>query len=128
MAPADFTCVCGEVLPHQSAQSDFKCPHCGRVYNYQGRFLWQESAGNDLPGSSDIIDGAGIGKRLEDKVPDPEAPQKALEQAFEEGKLPDEPRRKTDAELQQEADEAEDRVITLLQEDRNRRGDSNRGR
>lgn len=91
---SDFTCICGKVLPHHQHQSDFKCAACGRVYNYQGRFLWQESKGNDLPGSSDIVPG-GVGKRAEDDIPDPAVADTALEEAFAEGKLPEEDRRMT---------------------------------
>lgn len=111
-----FSCICGNILPHQEQQADFKCPNCGRVYNYQGRFLWKEAAGNSLVGSSPIdeSEGGGIGKRLEDQIPDPEAAMLALEKAAEEGKLPEEPRRATDEEIDQKEDEA----IKALEADR----------
>lgn len=106
MATVPFTCICGKELPHQERQADFKCAHCGRVYNYQGRFLWKEHPGNDVPGSSDLEEG-GLSRRAEDLHPeDEDARQHALEGAFEVGALPEEPRRKTDEELFNEAVEA----------------------
>ena len=113
MTADDFTCICGEKLPHQERQSDFKCPHCGRVYNYQGRFLWREHPGNDLPGSTDTVPG-GVDRRADDQ-------DAAVEQAFEAGTLPEEPRRQTDEEIAAEALVAEDAAIAALEEDRKRR-------
>lgn len=118
MPTNSFTCICSNVLSRPESQSDFKCAVCGRVYNYQGRFLWQESAGNDNPGSSDIAP-TGVGQRAEDKSADPEASIKALETAFEEGKLPEEPRRRSDEDLAQDkADETETAAINVMAADR----------
>ena len=86
-----FSCVCSEVLevPDSNA-SDVKCPMCGRVYTHNGRFLWRESPGNSLPGSSEII-GAPIVTSDEDmRAEDQDG---ALEQAFAKGTLPEEDRR-----------------------------------
>lgn len=117
---ATITCICGHDLQLPEGQTDVKCAHCGRVYTYQGRFLWKEAAGNSVPGSSDIEDG-GIGLRAEDKVPDPDAADKALEEAFQDGKLPEAPRRRTDEEIA--ADQAEENAIAVLEQDRqSRRG------
>ena len=115
---AKITCICGKELQLPEGQVDVKCEHCGRVYTYSGHFLWKEAAGNSIPGSSEMEPG-GVGKRAEDDSLDPDAPIVALEHAFEEGKLPEQPRRKTDEELA--ADQAEEDAIVALEKDRARR-------
>ena len=82
----NFTCICSTKLTLPENQGDVKCAHCGRVYTYHGRFLWQESAGNDLPGSSEILP-VGSGERRAEDEGD------AIGEAFAAGKLPEADRR-----------------------------------
>lgn len=80
-----FTCICGNPMSLPQNQGDFECPKCHRVYNHQGRFLWREDENdNKIAG--------GLDRRAEDQ-------DTAIEQAFAEGKLPEEPRRAGDEEL-----------------------------
>lgn len=83
-----MTCMCGQFVELPDAQTDVKCLNCGRVFTHQGRLLWQEKAGNDLPGSSDIRPGGGD-KRDEDEG-------NAIGEAFAAGKLPVKDRRPLD--------------------------------
>lgn len=86
-----FNCVCSNELQlPDSNQQDIKCPKCGRVYTATGAFLWRESPGNDLPGSSEIIAEPFITKDEDRRAEDQD---KALETAFVEGTLPEEDRR-----------------------------------
>ena len=78
----NFTCICSTKLTLPENQGDVKCAHCGRVYTYHGRFLWQESAGNDLPGSSEILP-VGSGERRAEDEGD------GIGEAFAAGKLPE---------------------------------------
>lgn len=82
------TCICGKPLPLPAGSHDAKCEACGRVYNQHGVFLWRERPGKELTGENT---GEGEGDR---RSPDQDA---AIEQAFAEGALPEEPRRATDA-------------------------------
>jgi hypothetical protein len=86
-----FECVCSTILqtPDTNA-SDIKCADCGRVYTHNGRFLWRESAGNSLPGSSEIVSGAVVLPDEDKRSKDQDA---ALEKAFVKGTLPEEDRR-----------------------------------
>lgn len=81
-----FTCICSKVLRLPEGQTDVKCAHCGRVYTYNGRFLWQEEPGNDQPGSTGVLPVSAGERRAEDEG-------EALGEAFAEGRLPEEDRR-----------------------------------
>lgn len=87
-----FDCACSNVLQlPDSNQSDVKCPQCGRVYSATGRFLWREQPGNDLPGSTSFMaEPPPFPAEADRRSPDQDA---AIEQAFVEGKLPEEDRR-----------------------------------
>lgn len=86
-----FTCVCGQTLHlSDTNQQDAKCAACGRVYTANGRFLWRESPGNDLPGSSEFVEVPFI-RPEEDRRDDDQ--DTALEKAFVQAKLPEEDRR-----------------------------------
>lgn len=83
-----FTCICGQFVKRPENQADTKCMNCGRVYTYNGRYLWREDTLNELPGTGSPISGEeGHGER---RAEDQDA---ALEEAFVEAKLPDEDRR-----------------------------------
>ena len=89
----DFKCICGVTIRRSEGQHDFKCEHCGRVYTYRGQMLWRESTLNSLPGTGEIItdDNSFYNRRADNQ-------DEALEEAFVEGKLPEEPRREEDVE------------------------------
>jgi predicted nucleic acid-binding Zn-ribbon protein len=95
---ARMSCICGEILTLPENQVDVKCAKCGRVFNHQGRYLWKEKPGNDLPGTSEIVTGpeAHGDRRAEDQ-------DTALEEAFVAAKLPEVDRR---TQAEKEADDA----------------------
>lgn len=85
-----FTCICSNnklFLPE--SQTDLKCPKCGRVYTNHGLYLWQEAAGNDIPGSSDILPKSEGDKRAVDQG-------EAIGEGFAAGVLPEADRRPDD--------------------------------
>jgi hypothetical protein len=86
-----FECVCSKELQlPDSNQQDIKCPNCGRVYTANGRYLWRESPGNDVPGSSDIDNTPFIAPEEDRRADDQD---EAVVAAFVEGTLPEEDRR-----------------------------------